>query len=194
MPGRWKLLLLAPFIVGVLLFALGTQYPESPLQLIGLGLTGVGIVILGADSIITRRASFDDSETNTSENYTGFSAVLWGACFVLVGLALTGVAIVFALGQSEAVTAYLSQHPGPALLYGGAIVLTMSIPGIIGSHEVNRSKLAILGSVPGRLFALLFTLVAGGVMLAGIYELLSPAGFDEVMQQIQLALNPFSGK
>jgi hypothetical protein len=31
-------------------------------------------------------------------------------------------------------------------------------------------------------------------MLVGIYELLSPAGFDEVMQQIQLALNPFNGR
>jgi hypothetical protein len=189
-----KVLLLAPFLVGVLLFALGTQYSESPLQLIGLGLTGVGIVILGADSIITRRASFDDSETNTTENYTGFSAVMWGVCFVLVGLALTGGAIIFGLQQDGAVTAYLGQHPGPLLLYAGAIVLTMSIPGIIGSHEVNRSRLAILGSVPGRLFALLFTLVAGGVMLVGIYELLSPAGFDEVMQQIQLALNPFNGR
>jgi hypothetical protein len=189
-----KVLLLAPFLVGVLLFALGTQYPESPLQLIGLGLTGVGIVILGADSIITRRASFDDSETNTTENYTGFSAVMWGVCFVLVGLALTGGAIIFGLQQDGAVTVYLGQHPGPLLLYAGAIVLTMSIPGIIGSHEVNRSRLAILGSVPGRLFALLFTLVAGGVMLVGIYELLSPAGFDEVMQQIQLALNPFNGR
>lgn len=54
----------------------------------GLGVTGIGIVMLGADSIITRRATFDDSETNTSENYTGFSAVMWGVCFVLVGLAL----------------------------------------------------------------------------------------------------------
>lgn len=188
-----KILLIAPFIAGVLLFALGTQYPESPFQLIGLGLTGVGIVIFGADSIITRRASFDDTETNVSENYSGFSAVMWGVCFVLVGLALTGGAIVFGIKQDETVTTYLGQHPGPALIYIGVLVVAMSIPGIIGSHEVNRSKLAILGSVPGRLFAMLITTSAALVVLAGIYELISPSGFDSAMHQIWIVPHPFSG-
>jgi hypothetical protein len=188
-----QVLLLAPFLAGVLLFALGTPYPESPLQLIGLGVTGIGIVIFGTDSIITRRASFDDTETNVSENYSGFSAVMWGICFVLVGLALTGGAIVFGIKKDEAVTTYLGQHPGLALIYIGALMLTMSIPGIIGSHEVNRSRLTILGSVPGRLFAMLIATTAALLVVAGIYELIAPTGFDSAMHQIWLALHPFIG-
>jgi hypothetical protein len=189
MTHKWQLLFLVPMIGGGLLFALGTQQPESPLTTIGLGLLGVGIILLGLDSIITCEAIFQHEESYTTETYTGFSAVVWGVCFVLVGLGIVSGAVIYGIGKDEAVLAHIGQHPGLALIYAGAIVLTMAIPGIIGSHEENRSRLALLGSVPGRLFAMLLTTTAALVLLAGVYELVSPTGFDELMQQIQSSLH-----
>jgi hypothetical protein len=193
MSRRWKLLLLAPLVIGGLLWAVGTQQPESPLTVIGLGVIGIGISLLGLEAIVTREAIFTYEESNNQETYTGFSAVTWGVCFVLIGLGVTGGVIVHALGVGAALIERLGRHPGLALIYGGAVALTFALPGLIGSHEENRSRLALLGSVPGRIFALLFTTTAALIVLAGIYEVVSPTGFDSTMQQIWIMLHPFNG-
>ena len=192
MNRNWKLRSLAPLIGGGVLFALGLQNPESPLLIIGLSLVGLGILFMGFDSIITRESSGIYSEANLTETYTGLSAVAEGAGFVLIGLGVLGGAIIHGRGVGESVIAYLGQHPGLALLYGGAVALTFSIPGIIGSHEDRRSKLALLVSVPSRFFWLLITIAAVLVLMLGVYELFSPAGFDTAMHQIWIALHPFN--
>jgi hypothetical protein len=192
MSRRWKLLRLAPLVGGGLLWAVGTQQPESPLTVIGLGLIGIGISLLGLESIVTREAIFTYEESNNQETYTGFSAILWGACFVLIGLGVLGGVIVHVSGVSAAVVDHLGRHPGWALVYAGAIAITFAIPGIIGSHEERQSKLALLGSVPGRIFWLFIAAGALCALALGVLELVTPAGFDEAMQQIQLAINPFS--
>ncbi len=99
----WTILLVALLICGGLLFALGLQQPESPLTTIGLGLLGVGIILLGLDSIITREAIFQHEESYITETYAGFSAVVWGVCFVLVGLGIVSSAIIYGIGKDEAV-------------------------------------------------------------------------------------------
>ena len=191
MHRNWKLRSLAPLIGGGVLFALGLQIPESPLLIIGLSLVGLGILFMGFDSIITRESSGIYSEANLTETYTGFSAVAEGVGFVLVGLGVLGGAIIHGLGAGESVIAYLGQHPGLALLYGGAVALTFSIPGIIGSHEDRRSKLALLVSVPGRFLALIVAAAAILALLLGIWALVSPAGFDAMAQQFRISLHPF---
>lgn len=188
MSRRWKFLLLAPLVVGGLLWAVGTQQPESSLTVIGLGLIGIGISLLGLESIVTREAIFTYEESNAQETYTGFSAVTWGVCFVLIGLGVLGGVIVHVSGAGAAVVDHLGRHPGWALVYAGAIVITFALPGIIGSHEERQSKLALLGSVPGRIFWLFIAVVALCALALGVLELIAPAGFDDLLHRIQASL------
>ena len=192
MHRTWKLRSLAPLIGGGVLLALGLQNPESPLLIIGLGLLGLGIIFMGFDSIITRESSGIYSEANLTETYTGVSAVAEGVGFVLIGQGVLGGAIIHGLGAGSSVIAYIGKHPGLALLYSGAVALTFSIPGIIGSHEERRSRLAFLVSVPGRLFWLVIMLLAIAALLLGLLDLIAPSVFDSLWHQVQASLHPFS--
>lgn len=188
MSRKWKLIMFAMTIGAAALFALGEQYPESPLLTIGVGLLGLGAIISGADSIITREAIFQYEETTTTDTYTGFSAVVWGVCFVLIGLTIFGAGIVHGAGIDKPVLAFIGQHPGLALVYGSIIAFTFAIPGIIGSHEQRQSRLALLASMPGRFFWLLIVVVAIAALLLGVLDLIAPAGFDQLMQQLRSLL------
>ncbi|HTP10611.1 MAG TPA: hypothetical protein VMP08_20295, partial [Anaerolineae bacterium] len=174
MSRKWKLIMIALLIGAAVLFGLGEQYPESPVLPIGVGLLGLGVIISGVDSIITREAIFQYEESTTTDTYTGFSAVVWGICFVLIGLAILGAGVVHGVGADKLVLNFLGQYPGLALIYGSIVAFTFAIPGIIGSHEQRQSRWAIFISIPGRFFWLFIMVVAIAVLALGVLALISP--------------------
>ncbi len=188
MSRKWKWIMIALLIGAAVLFAVGEQYPESPVLTIGLGLLGLGVIISGVDSILTREAIFQYEETTTTDTYTGFSAVVWGICFVLIGLAILGASVTHGLGVDKLVLASITQHPGLALVYGSGVAFTFAIPGIIGSHEQRRSKLALFVSLPGRFFWLLILMAAIAMLLLGVLDLIAPSFVAALVQYLKSLL------
>lgn len=161
-------------------------FNHENLLLAGLGVVvcGVGVIILGADALI-RRESIEQDEAGYVSTYRGCSAILIGILWVVIGLIVSVSGLVILVRQQKHLLQWLTEHPGLALIAIGLVMLAYGGQELIGSEEQRSSALAILGSLPARVFGLLLVLAGLTCFAAGAIEILLPAVFQGMIVAIQ---------
>jgi hypothetical protein len=162
----------------------GIQRESSLLTGLGLAAAGVGIVILGADAL-SRRESIEQDEAGYVSTYRGCSAILIGILWVMVGLIVSISGLVVLIRQQKFLLEWLGKHPGLALIALGLVLLAYGGQELLGSEEQRSSALAILGSLPARVFGLVLVLASLTLFAAGVLEILLPTVFQSLLTALQ---------
>jgi hypothetical protein len=162
----------------------GFNHENSVLAGLGVVVCGVGVFILGVDTLI-RRESIEQDEVGYVSTYRGCSAIFIGVLWALIGIIVVISGFVILIGQQKHLLQWLTEHPGLALVAVGLVLLAYGGQEVLGSEEQRSSFLAILFSLPPRLFGLL--MIVGGLALlaAGVLEILFPAVFQGMIVSIQ---------
>jgi hypothetical protein len=159
----------------------------SHFLLAGLGLLGVGIglIMLGTNDIQTRESvEIDDAGHVTT--YRGWSAILGGILWIVLGIALFVSAIAVFLGQQESLLHWILEHPGLGLIGLGLAMAAYGSHMLLGSEEERGSALSFLGSLPGRIIAFLLAIIGLLLLAAGVVDLLFPAMFQAGIATLQV--------
>jgi len=175
----------------------GLTHEIQPLTGAGLAGLSIGLVLIGAKDIFTRESTETDDLGNTT-TYRGWSAMLVGVFWIVLGIILFITAIAVIFGQQENLFHWALERPGFALIIFGFAAVAYGGHTLIGSEEEKSSALSYLGSLPGRIFALII-LVCGLVMITtGAVEILFPARFDQWIvamqhwqQDLKCQINPY---
>ena len=74
---------------------------------------------------------------------------------------------------------------GIALAVGGLMLGVYGFTQIFGTQESKSSVFSFLGSVPARIFGVVFLLIGLAMVLLGGFEILSPDGFDQFIERVR---------
>jgi hypothetical protein len=166
---------------GFLLVYGGWKIPVTFLIYLGLLPIGFGIILFGVDAIRKKESSYTSGEdAYRSYSYRGLAAIMDGVVLVLLGIAVIGYGVVALLGLENSLLDFIKERPGLILIFGGLMLAAYSITLIFGTHE-DRRGLALLGSLPGRIFGLVLLFLGLGMLLLGGLEIISPKGFDQLI-------------
>jgi hypothetical protein len=169
--------------VGGLLLLIAAQRLGRP-ALIGPGLLlfAVGVFAAGADAIL-RRHSIDRSRSTTArQTFTGPAAMLDGLALVVFAFGLAVVGLSFSLAAQARLSALVLERPGLVLVPLGAMISALSTARVIGAREWGGSPWRVLAALPER-FAAVILLLLGLVLIGtGVFELTSPAAFDDLLR------------
>lgn len=182
-PWRARILIALMAVALILLYLRDRITFPPPLLYGGLALAGLLVVAMGIDDVRKRRASFSDSEYNYYATYYGFSAIMWGSFFVLLGLSMVVAGAILLLGMAHAASTFLKARPSAALVLAGAVMVFYGIPTILGSVEERSSFWRLLGSAPGRLLGIVLVLTGLLIILLGGWEIVAPHAFDKLVGQ-----------
>ena len=100
---NWKfILILSLIVIGYLLISFADDIPFPPFVLhLGLIIGGFVVIAMGIGDIRSRTSSFSHDEGYDSSTYHGFSAIMWGVMFVLLGVCLIVAGIILLFGAGE---------------------------------------------------------------------------------------------
>ena len=74
-----------------------------------------------------------------------------------------------------------SKSTGIVLVFGGLMTVAFGFTLLLGSQEDRRSLLAVIGSLPARVFGIAVLAVGGGLNLLVLLEIVFPAWFDSLV-------------
>ena len=196
-----KNIMLIVFVVFILGGGFATYYgfihEIQPLTGIGLSGLSIGLVLIGAKDILARESTETDDLGNTN-TYRGWSAVLVGVFWIVLGIILFIATIAVIFGQQENLFHWALERPGFALIIFGFAAVAYGGHTLIGSEEEKSSTLSFLGSLPGRIFALIILACGLAMITAGAVEILFPALFDQWIaamqdwqQDLKCQMNPY---
>jgi len=154
-------------------------------MLIYLGLLplGIGILAFGIDAIRKRVSSYSygDDTLNYTYSYRGLAAVMDGIFLAFVGLVVFMAGVIAVAGWQDKALVYFSEHPGIALAIGGLMLGAYGFTQVFGTQESKSSVFSFFGSVPARIFGVVFLFTGLAMVLLGAFEILSPDGFDQLI-------------
>lgn len=169
---------------GSLLAYYGQQRESALLFGCGLAAAGLGVIILGADTVI-RRESIQEDDAGNITTYHGWSAILIGVAWVLSGLATSLIGMIVLFKQQKLSTDWLLEHPGLGLVAIGFFLLAYGGHELLGSEEEKGSCLAVLFSIPTRIFGGSLFLAGLTFLAAGGLEVLFPPVFQALVLAVQ---------
>jgi hypothetical protein len=178
--GTLDLLSSGLLVGGVLALGAGSVLGIAILSHAGMGLLGGGILSLGLQAILTGSVQFRSRRRRRTASYSGVMARGFGVIFVLVGLGFIGFSILLLAGLDRLFTFSLDQFVRGD--FGGGIFIVAlgigccvwSLGNIVGSNEERSSTGALLFSLPGRIFGVLWFLIGIGVILFGAARIFAP--------------------
>ena len=175
-------------VVGGIALGYGGWKLSIPM-LIYLGLLplGIGVIAFGIDAIRKRVSaySYGDDTLNYTYSYRGLAAVMDGIFLAFVGLVVFIAGVIAVAGWQDKVLVSVSEHPGIALAVGGLMLGAYSFAQIFGTQEAKSSVFSFLGSVPARMFGVVFLLIGLAMVVLGGFEILSPDGFDQLVERLK---------
>jgi len=181
--NRSVVLLALTGVAGLLLLIAADRFARPELIGPGLLLFAAGIFAAGADAIIRRRTVERSRETTAVQVFTGTAARLMGVGMLILACAIGVAGISFLLGTEARVYDFLLRRPGFALVPAGLLFGVMGSARVLGARDW-RTPARILATLPerfGGVLALLFGLALAGI---GVFELLAPPAFDELVQSL----------
>lgn len=149
-----------------------------------LAVFGTVLGLMGVEAILTRRASYSNSEGADYalySKYTGTAAVAFGFVYLLLGLLFFLGALVNLLGAWDLLWAYLQSHPGWLIGGVGIFLLLVSIQGLLGSNEEKSKTGLFILSLPRRLISVIGIILSLILMAGGVIALVWPAGFEVII-------------
>jgi hypothetical protein len=175
-------------VVGGIALGYGGWKLSIPM-LIYLGLLplGIGVIAFGIDAIRHRVSSYSygDNTLNYTYSYRGLAAVMDGIFLTFIGLVVFIAGVIALAGWRDKALVYFSEHPGMALVVGGLMLGAYGFTQIFGTPESKSSVFSFLGSVPARIFGVVFLLIGLAMALLGGFEILSPDGFDQLVERLK---------
>ena len=188
--GQFLALQVGPAGLGLLLLVAGYNFGLPLVMDAGAFVIAASAVVSGLASMLTRRIVFlRNVRGNHLVVYHGGAAVLIGLGFLVLGIA-GGAGVLVHLGGLSRVEIRdaLLERPWRALLPAGMFMLTNGLAMIIGFEEgrdPDRGMLwNLLMSIPSRLGGLIGSVIGAAVLVAGVYELLSPQAFDNFIERL----------
>ena len=164
------------------------------MQAIGAAILGFGLVSVGLESI---RARYFDIGVNPGGlqssarfKFKGAGAIFWGFLFLTLGLGTVVIAGVIVFNLGSAAERLIVDRPGILITPLGFIFLCTAFGWLWGDEQMNASVLMFFATLPHRIGAvitLLFSLVVLGI---GLFELLAPAAFDEIVSSFKPPPSP----
>lgn len=123
---------------------------------LGIFCLGFGLLIAALESLSTRRMSLRVWDRTTAA-YDGWPAIIWGVMLAVMAGSFIGAAYAMNAGRWNAVTAYLTQQPGPLYALCGFLLLGTGALAFVNPHGERAWWKILLLRLPRVLCALLFT-------------------------------------
>ena len=92
-------------------------------------------MLLGLRGILTHEAAEEDAQVGQMATYRGWSAILVGVPWILLGVAVLITAIAFGLGLQQALFRWILNYPGPAPVLLGVTSAAYAGHALLGSEE-----------------------------------------------------------
>jgi hypothetical protein len=171
----------AAIVAGAVGIAAGRVFDVPKGLYFGVFLIGAGFTAGGLESLITRRMSLRFFG-ETSEDYAGAPAIIWGLMALLIGIAFIDAAYLMQSGGWRSTIAQLARHPGPAFLAIGLLIAGAGALLIVQSGERYSVWRTVFVRYPRMLIGLVIVLI--GLCAAGIgtWEWTSPRPFDRYVR------------
>jgi hypothetical protein len=164
------------------------EYEFSWLLTTALLTWGAGLITGSIEILLTQRGQQLKGIGRWEQGW-GIGLYPWSFVFLFIGLSLFTLGMVHLLGWSDSFTAYLSRRPGAALIAGGLAMAGSGVAAVIGPDTWRDSRWDFIVRLPARLIAGLMVIAGLAAVMLGLFETLSPAGFD---QWLAAALGPFA--
>jgi hypothetical protein len=185
----WPYTYLAVAVTAVVIIFVGNTLAWARLQAVGVVLLGLGLAVVGIDSIRSRyhEEGVSPGRITSSSRFVfhGPGAISWGFLCVAVGLAMVTIAAVVLLGLTHAAERLVGERPGLVIAPLGFIFLCSAGGWLWGEEQMNSSPLMFLATLPHRLGALVAVLFSLAVLAVGVFELVAPAAFDQLVDQLR---------
>lgn len=187
-------------VIGILMLAGGRYLGINPLTYGGLALLGGGILALGLQAILTGSIRLRSRRRRSTATYGGIMARGFGVIFVLVGLGFIAASFLLLTGSDRLFTTLLGRF-AQGDLGGGILIVALgigacvwSLGSIVGSNEQRSSTGALLFSLPGRIFGVLWFLIGLGVIGFGALKIVAPQTLDAWYQTLLAAARGMTGQ
>ncbi len=152
----------------------GVENQQPWLTGIGFFTAGAGLCLNGIGDIIRREVTEFTDEYGNSITYSGLSAILLGIFWSTGGLMAICIGIALLTGIQEALLVWIKTRPGVWMIPCGPACMAFGGHIMLGAREERSGCLAILGSMPKRIFGLILILGGLGLMIAGVIDLAAP--------------------
>ncbi|TFH38025.1 MAG: hypothetical protein E4G99_00720 [Anaerolineales bacterium] len=182
-----KIGLVCLIIAGIALLAWG-EYEHDWMLTLALITGGVGLLAGSVEILLAQRGRPLQGVGRWYEEW-GIALYPWSFVFLFVGLGLFTVGLLRSLGWSASFSAYLARRPGAALIVGGLVMAGSGAATVIGPISWRDSPWDLLLRLPARLLGGLMAIAGLAAVILGLFETISPAGFD---QWLAATLGPFA--
>ncbi len=178
--------------------AAGNYLVWPKLQALGAAMLGVGLLSIGIDSIRLRYFDMKVGEWSWHSSsrfvFRGTGAAFWGLLFVAMGLGTLAIAgiVIFELGP--AAEKLIMARPGILIAPLGFIFLCTAIGWLWGDEQMNASVLMFVVTLPHRIGAVVTLIFALAVFGLGVFELLQPEAFDDLVRSLRPPNHPMLPK
>jgi hypothetical protein len=169
--------------LGVGLTGLGYWQARYPVANAGALTLGLGAVIGGLETIISRRIHFTD-QSGWSTAYGGLAAAGWGLTFVAMGAIFLLFGATRSAGREEIYLNLIVHRPSVALLPLGFFLFGTGMAGIIGPMEGRLTGLERLISILNRAPAVILLAMSLAALGVGGLEFALPAAFDRLFEAL----------
>ena len=179
---------LITFIIAVLALLAWGEYERDWMLTTAFITSGVGLLAGAVEIVLAQRGQPLKGVGRWYEEW-GIALYPWSFVLLFIGLGLLSVGVVRALGMSASFSSYLSRRPGVALIVGGLIMASSGAATVIGPISWRDSPWDLLLRLPARLLGGLMVIVGLAAVILGLFESVSPLGFD---QWLTTTLGPFA--
>jgi hypothetical protein len=167
-------------IGGLLVMAGGNRLGNAVLTYAGVFLLGGGLTLAGLMGVLTGRRPFSQ-QSAADQSPTGQVALFNGGVLMVIGVGVMAGAVLLLLRGEAGLVTLLRHRPGIILVPLGVVLLGKGGAQMLLVLQGGGSAWQRLLSLPYLLAGLIVGLLGLLALVAGLYEMLDPGGFDRIL-------------